>query len=53
MPAGTVIRLYGGKSYGAIKTTGGSTQFQGLILNSSSNNSTYFNIDDGLPPLAT
>jgi hypothetical protein len=51
---GTVIRMYGGKSYGAVKTTAGSTHFQGLILNSSFNNSslpphTYFNIDDGLP----
>jgi hypothetical protein len=51
---GTVLRLYAGKSYGAIKTTGGSTHFQGLILNSSFNNSslpayTYFNIDNGLP----
>ncbi len=51
---GTVIRMYGGKSYGAVKTSGGSTHFQGLILNSTYNNSslppyTYFNIDDGLP----
>lgn len=51
---GTVVRLYGGKSYGAVKTSGGSTHFQGLILNSTYNNSalapfTYFNIDDGLP----
>jgi hypothetical protein len=52
---GTVIRAYGGISYGAVKTTGGSTHFQGLILNSTFNNSglppfTYFNIDNGLPP---
>jgi hypothetical protein len=52
--SGTVIRLYGGKSYEAVKTTGGSTHFQGLILNSTYSNSslppyTYFNIDDGLP----
>jgi len=38
-----------------VKTTGGSTHFQGLILNSTYTNSalppyTYFNIDDGLPP---
>ncbi|MCC6861783.1 MAG: carboxypeptidase regulatory-like domain-containing protein, partial [Bryobacterales bacterium] len=51
---GTVLRLYAGKSYGAVKTTGGSTHFQGLILNSSFNNSalapyTYFDIDKGLP----
>ncbi len=51
---GTVIRLYAGKSYGAVKTSGGSTHFQGLILNSNFNNSslapyTYFNIDAGLP----
>jgi TonB dependent receptor len=53
--SGTVVRLYAGKSYGAVKTTGGSTHFQGLILNSTFDNSalppyTYFNIDDGLPP---
>jgi hypothetical protein len=52
---GTVVRVYAGKSYGAVKTTGGSTHFQGLILNSTFNNSglapyTYFNLDDGLPP---
>jgi len=52
--SGTVLRLYGGKSYGAVKTSGGSTHFQGLILNSTYSNSslppyTYFNIDDGLP----
>lgn len=52
---GTVIRMYGGKSYGAVKTTGGSTHFQGLILNStySAANSLpafeYWNIDAGLP----
>ena len=50
---GTVIRMYGGKSYGAVKTTGGSTHFQGLILNStySAANSLpafeYWNIDAG------
>jgi hypothetical protein len=52
---GTVIRMYGGKFSGAVKTTGGSTHFQGLILNSTFNNSalaanTFFNIDNGLPP---
>ncbi len=52
--SGTVIRMYAGKSYGAVKTSGGSTHFQGLILNSTYNNSslppyTYFKIDDGLP----
>ncbi|MCX6637617.1 MAG: TonB-dependent receptor [Acidobacteria bacterium] len=51
---GTVARLYVGRSYEAIKTTGGSTHFQGLILNSTYSNSslppyTYFKIDDGLP----
>ena len=52
---GTVVRMYGGKSYGAVKTTGGSTHFQGLILNSNftASNSlppyTYWNIDEGLP----
>jgi hypothetical protein len=51
---GTVVRAYGGKSYGAVKTTGGSTHFQGLILNSTFDNAglapyTYFNIDNGLP----
>ncbi len=51
---GTVIRAYAGKSYGAVKTTGGSTHFQGLILNSTFDNSslpahTYFQLDDGLP----
>jgi len=52
---GLVLRAYGGVMYGAVKTTGGSTHFQGLILNATYNNSslpayTYFNIDDGLPP---
>jgi hypothetical protein len=51
---GTVIRAYGGKSYGAVKTTAGSTHFQGLILNSTFNNSslpahTYWQWDNGLP----
>ena len=51
---GTVIRAFGGKSYGAIKTTGGSTHFQGLILNSTFGTGnlpafTYFNLDAGLP----
>ena len=51
---GSVIRLYGGKSYEAVKTSGGSTHFQGLILNSTYSNSslppyTYFSIDAGLP----
>ena len=52
--SGTVVRLYAGKSYEAVKTSGGSTHFQGLILNSTYTNSSlppyaYFNIDDGLP----
>jgi hypothetical protein len=53
--SGTVIRMYGGKSYGAVKTTGGSTHFQGLILNSTYSAAsslpayTYWNIDEGLP----
>lgn len=51
---GLVIRAFGGKSYGAVKTTGGSTHFQGLILNSTFGTEnlpafTYFNIDNGLP----
>jgi hypothetical protein len=51
---GTVVRASLGKSYGAVKTTGGSTHFQGLILNSTYTNSslapyTYFPIDNGLP----
>ena len=51
---GTVIRAYAGRSYGAVKTTGGSTHFQGLILNSSFGTGnlpafTYFNLDNGLP----
>jgi hypothetical protein len=51
---GTVIRAYAGKSYGSVKTTGGSTHFQGLILNSTFSNSalpafTYWNLDNGLP----
>ncbi len=51
---GTVLRAYGGISYSAVKTTGGSTHFQGLILNSTFNTSslpafTYFPIDNGLP----
>ncbi len=50
----TVVRVYVGRSFGAVKTTGGSTHFQGLILNSTYSNSslppyTYFNIDAGLP----
>lgn len=51
---GLVIRAYGGISYGAIKTTGGSTHFQGLILNSNYGTAllpafTYYNLDAGLP----
>jgi hypothetical protein len=51
---GTVVRMYAGKSYAAVKTTGGSTHFQGLILNNTYSNSvlaphTFFNIDNGLP----
>jgi hypothetical protein len=30
---GTVVRLYSGRSFGAVKTTGGSTHYDGLILN--------------------
>jgi hypothetical protein len=30
---GTVLRAYGGRSFAAVKTTGGSTHFEGLILN--------------------
>jgi hypothetical protein len=30
----TVVRAYGGSSFGAVKTTGGSTHFDGLILTS-------------------
>ncbi len=32
---GTVIRMYGGRSFSAVKTTGGSTHFDGFILNTS------------------
>jgi hypothetical protein len=51
---GTVVRMSGGKSYGAVKTSGGSTHFQGLILNNDYSNAslppyTYFKLDDGLP----
>jgi hypothetical protein len=54
MRPGTVLRVYVGRSYGAVKTTAGSTHFQGLILNSSFGTGnlpawTYFNIDNGLP----
>jgi hypothetical protein len=31
--AGTVLRMYGGRSFEAVKTTAGSTHFEGLILN--------------------
>jgi hypothetical protein len=52
----TVIRAYGGRTFGAVKTTGGSTHFEGLILNrnySSSDNSILdfpTMLDKGLPP---
>ena len=52
---GTVLRLYGGRSFGAVKTTGGSTHYDGLILNTnwSSQDSDIINfptlLDQGLP----
>ncbi len=53
---GTVIRASGGKSYGAVKNQGGSTHFDGLILNTtfSSQDLDITNfptmLDKGLPP---
>jgi hypothetical protein len=52
----TVIRAYAGRSFAAVKTTGGSTHFEGLILNrnyASSDNSILdfpTMLDKGLPP---
>jgi len=53
---GTVVRAYGGRSFAAVKTTGGSTHFEGLILNINWNSNdlsiTDFPalLDRGLPP---
>ncbi len=53
---GTVIRIYGGRSFEAIKTIAGSTHFEGLILNrdwtSSDSQVNDFPtlLDRGLPP---
>ncbi|MBI3682860.1 MAG: TonB-dependent receptor [Acidobacteria bacterium] len=53
---GTVIRAYAGRSFSAVKTTGGSTHFEGLILNVNwSSNDQSINdfptlLDKGLPP---
>ena len=52
----TVVRAYGGRVYAAVKTTGASTHFDGLILNtnySSSDNSQYdfpTLLDKGITP---
>jgi hypothetical protein len=52
---GTVLRMYGGRSFAAVKTTGGSTHFDGLILNTnwSSQDRDIVNfptlLDQGLP----
>jgi hypothetical protein len=52
---GTVVRMYGGISYAAVKTTGGSTHYDGLILNTnwSSQDLDIINfptlLDQGLP----
>jgi len=53
---GMVLRAYGGRSFGAVKTTGGSTHYDGLILNTnwSSQDRDIINfptlLDQGLPP---
>ncbi len=53
---GTVLRLHGGRSFTAVKTTGGSTHFEGFILNINySSNDNSINdfptlLDRGLPP---
>ncbi|MGE5489043.1 MAG: carboxypeptidase regulatory-like domain-containing protein [bacterium] len=55
-PGNLVIRAYAGRTFGAVKTTGGSTHFEGFILNrnySSSDNSVLdfpTMLDQGLPP---
>ncbi len=36
-PAGFVIRAYGGRTFTAVKTTGGSTHFEGFIINRTQN----------------
>jgi hypothetical protein len=52
---GTVVRVYGGRSFSAVKTTGGSTHFDGFILNTSwSSSDLQVNdfptmLDQGLP----
>ena len=50
----TVIRAYAGRSFAAVKTTGGSTHFQGFILNTTVSTTDQsvldrFPIDNGLP----
>jgi hypothetical protein len=56
MRPGTVMRMYGGRSFGAVKTSGGSTHFEGFILNinyvSNDNSINDFPtlLDRGLPP---
>ncbi len=56
MRPGTVIRIYGGRSFSAVKTTGGSTHFDGFILNTTySSSDLQVNdfptmLDKGLPP---
>jgi len=52
---GTVLRVYGGRSFSAVKTTGGSTHFDGFILNTTySSSDLQVNdfptlLDDGVP----
>lgn len=52
----TVIRAYGARSFSAVKTTGGSTHFEGFILNRNyaSNDNSILDfptmLDQGLPP---
>jgi hypothetical protein len=56
MRPGAVMRMYGGRSFGAVKTSGGSTHFEGFILNinytSNDNSINDFPtlLDRGLPP---
>ena len=54
--SGTVVRMYAARSFAALKTTGGSTHYDGLILNTdwSSQDRDIVNfptlLDKGLPP---
>ncbi|MEO8125543.1 MAG: TonB-dependent receptor, partial [Bryobacteraceae bacterium] len=53
---GTVVRVFAGRNFGALKTTGGSTHFDGLIVNTdfSSQDRDILSfptlLDKGLPP---